>query len=212
MNSLPRLPAPPPAFAWRKRLEKIGALMPMVLLAVLLWGSVWLQRNAPQALTDKPFTKPSHEPDYFSQEFTLKTYSLQGELKSFLQGSASEHYPDTLTNYIEMPVVHTVSLSGRVSTAVAKQSLSNEDGSEIQLMGKAVLHKQGLLDQDPDMTLRSEFIHLYANTDRVVTYAPVKIERGDNRFEGQNLQADNLNQHFVLQGQVKALLVPAKQP
>jgi len=212
VNSLPRLPSQTPAFKWRNRLEKIGALMPMVLLAALLWGSVWLLRNAPQALVDAPFTKPSHEPDYFAQDFTLKTYSLQGELKSFLQGRASEHYPDTLTNYINQPVVHSVSLSGRVTTAVAKQSLSNEDGSEIQLMGKAVVHKQGLLDQDPDMTLRSEFIHLFANTDRVVTYAPVKIERGDNRFEGQSLQADNLNQHFVLQGQVKALLVPAKHP
>lgn len=212
MNSLPRLPTPPPVFEWRKRLEKIGALMPMVLLAALLWGSVWLLRNAPQALTDVPFTKPSHEPDFFAQEFTLKTYSLQGELKSFLQGRASEHYPDTLTNFIEQPIVHSVSLSGRITTAVAKQSLSNEDGSEIQLMGQAVVHKQGLLEQDPDITLRSEFIHMFANTDRVVTYAPVKIERGDNRFEGQRLQADNLNEHFVLRGQVKALLVPAKRP
>jgi lipopolysaccharide export system protein LptC len=184
----------------------------MVMLAALLWGSVWLLRNAPQALVDTPFTKPSHEPDYFAQEFTLKTYSLQGGLKSFLQGRASEHYPDTLTNHIEQPVVHSVSLSGRITTAVAKQSLSNEDGSEIQLMGQAVVHKQGLQDQDPDITLRSEFIHLFANTDKVVTYAPVKIERGNNRFEGQNLQADNLNQHFVLQGQVKALLVPTKRP
>jgi len=212
MNSLPRLPTSAQASEWRKRLEKIGALMPMVMLAALLWGSVWLLRNAPQALVDTPFTKPSHEPDYFAQEFTLRTYSLQGGLKSFLQGRASEHYPDTLTNYIEQPVVHSVSLSGRITTAVAKQSLSNEDGSEIQLMGQAVVHKQGLQDQDPDITLRSEFIHLFANTDKVVTYAPVKIERGNNRFEGQNLQADNLNQHFVLQGQVKALLVPTKRP
>jgi len=178
MNSLPRLPTSAQASAWRKRLEKIGALMPMVMLAALLWGSVWLLRNAPQALLDTPLTKPSHEPDYFAHEFTLKTYSLQGELKSFLQGRASEHYPDTLTNYIELPMVHSVSLSGRVTTAVAKQSLSNEDGSEIQLMGKAVVHKQGVLNQDPDITLRSEFIHLFANTDKVVTYAPVKIERG----------------------------------
>jgi LPS export ABC transporter protein LptC len=62
------------------------------------------------------------------------------------------------------------------------------------------------------MTLRSDFIHLFANTDKVLTYAPVKIERGDNRFEGQKLQADNLNQRFILQGQVKALLVPTQRP
>lgn len=212
MNSLQRLPPPPPLFAWRRRLDKLAAFMPLVLLAALLWGSVWLLRNAPQAELSTPTAKPTHEPDYFAQDFTLKTYSLQGELKSFLQGSSSKHYPDTLTNFIEQPVMHSVSLSGRLSTAIAKQSLSNEDGSEIQLMGQAVVHKQGLQGKDPDMTLRSEFIHLFVNTDKVLTYAPVQIERGVNRFEGQKLQADNLNQRFVLQGKVKALLVPTARP
>ena len=212
MNSLPRLSPLPPTLTWRTRLENIGAFIPMVLLAALLWGSVWLLRNAPQTKLDLPDSIPPHEPDYFAQDFTLKTYSLGGDLKSFLQGRTSEHYPDTLTNLIEQPVVHTVSQSGRITTAIAKRSLSNEDGSEIQLMGQAVVHKQGLRGHDPDMTLRSDFIHLFVNTDKVLTYAPVQIERGDNRFEGQKLQADNLNQRFVLQGKVKALLVPTARP
>jgi lipopolysaccharide export system protein LptC len=183
----------------------------MFLLAILLWGSVWLVRNAPKAQQGTIFAEPSHEPDYFAHDFTLKTYSLQGEMKSFLQGVSSVHFPDTLTNLIERPVVHSVSRSGRVTTAVAKRSLSNEDGSEIQLMGQAVVHKQGLGTQDPAMTLRSEFIHLFANTDSLVTYAPVKIERGDNRYQANSLTADNLNQRFLLHGQVKVLLVPSKR-
>lgn len=179
---------------------------------MLLWASVWLLRNAPQAIPTQIAAPPSHEPDYFASDFILKTYSLQGKLKSFLQGRTSAHYPDNLTSLIEQPVFHSVSLSGRITTAVAKQSLSNEDGSEVQLMGQAVVHKKGLSKQDPDMTLRSEFIHLFANTDKLLTHTPVKIERGENRFEGQNLNADNLNQRFVLQGRVKALLVPTQRP
>lgn len=212
MNSLARLPSPLPASVWRKRLEKTSAFIPMLLLAILLWASVWLLRNAPQAKPSQIAAPLSQEPDYFASDFILKTYSLQGKLKSFLQGRTSAHYPDTLTNLIEQPVVHSVSLSGRITTAVANRSLSNEDGSEIQLMGQAVVHKQGLSEQDPDITLRSEFIHLFANTDKLLTYAPVKIERGKNHFEGQNLKADNLNQRFVLQGRVKALLVPTQRP
>ncbi len=212
MNSLPRLPKLVPVSGWRNRLETLVAFLPMVLLAILLWGSVWLVRNAPKAVSGPVVAKTSHEPDYFANNFTLKTYSLQGELKSFLQGTSSLHFPDTLTNLIEQPVVHSISRSGRLTTAVAKRSLSNEDGSEIQLIGQAVVHKQGLATQDPAMTLRSEFIHFFANTDSLVTYAPVKIERGENRFQGNGLKADNLNQRFLLQGQVKVLLVPAKRP
>ncbi|MDP5117189.1 MAG: LPS export ABC transporter periplasmic protein LptC [Burkholderiaceae bacterium] len=212
MNSLPRLPAPLPTSGWRNRLETLVAFLPMVLLAILLWGSVWLVRNAPKVVSGPVVAKTSHEPDYFANNFTLKTYSLQGDLKSFLQGTSSLHFPDTLTNLIEQPVVHSISRSGRLTTAVAKRSLSNEDGSEIQLIGQAVVHKQGLATQDPAMTLRSEFIHFFANTDSLVTYAPVKIERGENRFQGNGLKADNLNQRFLLQGQVKVLLVPAKRP
>jgi len=212
MNSLPRLPAPVSMLGWRNRLETLVAFLPMVLLAILLWGSVWLVRNAPKAVSGPVVAKTSHEPDYFANNFTLKTYSLQGELKSFLQGKSSLHFPDTLTNLIEQPVVHSISRSGRLTTAVANRSLSNEDGSEIQLFGQAVVYKQGLGTQDPAMTLRSEFIHFFANTDSLVTYAPVKIERGENRFQGNGLKADNLNQRFLLQGQVKALLVPGKRP
>jgi len=211
MNSLPRLPSPVPSSGWRNRLETLLAFLPMVLLAFLLWGSVWLVRNAPKALSVAASAKTSHEPDYFARDFTLKTYSLQGEMKSYLQGVSSVHFPDTLTNLIERPVVHSFSRSGRLTTAVAKRSLSNEDGSEIQLMGQAVVHKQGVGTQDPAMTLRSEFIHLFANTDSLVTYSPVKIERGDNRFQANGLKADNLSQRFLLQGRVKVLLVPSKR-
>ena len=121
------------------------------------------------------------------------------------------HYPDTLTNLIEQPVVYAVSQTGRLTTASAKRSLSNEDGSEIQLFGQAVVRKEGM-GQEPALTLRSEFIHMFANTDRLVTYAPVKIERGENRFSANTLNADNLHQRFQLQGRVKALLVPQKRP
>ena len=212
MNSLPRLPAPVPTSGWRNRLETLLAFLPMVLLAILLWGSFWLVRNAPKALSGAVVAETSHAPDYFANNFTLKTYSLQGDVKSFLQGTSSVHFPDTLTNLVEQPVVHSISRSGRLTTAIAKRSLSNEDGSEIQLIGQAVVHKQGVGTQEPAMTLRSEFIHLFANTDSLVTYAPVKIERGDNRFQGNGLKADNLNQRFLLQGQVKVLLVPTKRP
>lgn len=212
MNSLPILPATVPTSGWRNRLETLLSFLPLVLLAILLWGSFWLVRNAPKALSGAVVAETSHEPDYFANNFTLKTYSLQGDLKSFLQGTSSVHFPDTLTNLIEQPVVHSISRSGRLTTAVAKRSLSNEDGSEIQLIGQAVVHKQGVGTPEPAMTLRSEFIHLFANTDSLVTYAPVKIERGDNRFQGNGLKADNLNQRFLLQGQVKVLLVPTKRP
>lgn len=211
MNSLPRLPSAPPSSVWRSTVEAALAFVPMALLAMVLWASVWLVRNAPQALQAPAAAMLSHEPDYFARDFTLKTYTLQGDMKSFLQGTSSTHYPDTLTNLVEQPVVRAVSLTGRMTTAVAKRSLSNEDGSEIQLMGQAVVHKQGM-GSEAGMTLRSDFIHLFANTDRLITYAPVSIERGDNRFQANTLKADNLNQRFVLQGQVKALLVPGKRP
>jgi len=212
MNRLPRLSSVSKTSVWRVHLEAALAWLPMALLVMLLCVSVWLVRKAPQALMPGFGVPPSHEPDYFARSFTLKVYSLDGQLKSFLQGESSVHYPDTLTNLVEKPVVYAVSHSGRLTTAVAKRSLSNEDGSEIQLIGEAVVHKEGAGTLDPPITLRSEFIHLFANTDSVLTYAPVKIERGENRFSANDLKADNLNQHFQLQGRVKAVLVPHKRP
>jgi lipopolysaccharide export system protein LptC len=211
MKSLPRLTSSTPASIWLKHLEAVVAWLPMILLLSMLWVSAWLVRNAPTALSAGLMRASSHEPDYFAHSFTLKVYSLEGQLKSLLQGESSVHYPDTLINLVEQPVVYAVARSGRLTTAVANRSLSNEDGSEIQLIGQAVVHKEGLATLEPSMTLRSEFIHLFANTDRVVTYAPVKIERGQNSFTANSLKADNLNQFFQLQGRVKAVLVPQKR-
>ena len=111
MNALPRLPSLAPASGWRNQLETLVAFIPMVLLAILLWASVWLVRNAPKAIPGAVVAETSHEPDYYANNFTLKTYSLQGGLKSFLQGVSSLHFPDTLTNLIDQPVAHSISHS-----------------------------------------------------------------------------------------------------
>ena len=68
MNSLPRLPPVAPIALWRSVLEAALAFLPMVLLAMVLWASVWLVRNAPQALQTPIAALPSHEPDYFARE------------------------------------------------------------------------------------------------------------------------------------------------
>jgi lipopolysaccharide export system protein LptC len=211
LNSLPL--ARTVVTPWQ-RLRQFGnhvfAWLPMLLLiAGLLW-SVWLVRSTP-ATDPLPAVKvPTQEADYDIRGFTLKIYDLQGQLKSSMTGVSAVHSPQTLTTLVEKPKV-LIYKQGRVTSASAHQALANEDGSEVQLMGKAVIYREPSEEAPQAFEMRSEFLHLFANTDVVQTDLPVEIKRGDNSFKANSMRADNLNQVLGMSGRVKAVLHPNKE-
>jgi lipopolysaccharide export system protein LptC len=61
---------------------------------------------------------------------------------------------------------------------------------------------------EDDMQISGEFLHFFVNTDTLVSHLPVNIVRGKNRFKADKLEADNVNQFYLLKGRVHATLVP----
>jgi lipopolysaccharide export system protein LptC len=91
--------------------------------------------------------------------------------------------------------------------------LINADGSEAQLFDKAVVvreattNKQGVLVSRTE--LQSDFLHLFSNTEEVRSHLPVVLVRGaGNRFTGDGLSYDNLDQVIQLTGRVRGTLLP----
>jgi lipopolysaccharide export system protein LptC len=60
----------------------------------------------------------------------------------------------------------------------------------------------------PQMEIRSDFLHVFANEEKVKTDKPVSIRRGSDVFDGDSLDYDNLDRVLQMQGRVHGLLLP----
>nr|WP_283254352.1 LPS export ABC transporter periplasmic protein LptC [Ramlibacter paludis] len=185
--------------------------MPVILMGVLALGTYWLARSTPAAPKATAKAAPTHEPDYFLRGFSVKTFDPAGRMKSELNGAEAHHFPDTDTTEITKPRMRSYNEHGALTLATADRALSNADGSEVQLFGHAVVTREGNDAQgkpQPKLEIRSDFLHVFANSEKLKTNKPVTLKRGDDVFEGDSLDYDNLNRVMQLNGRVKGVITP----
>jgi lipopolysaccharide export system protein LptC len=108
--------------------------------------------------------------------------------------------------------VRSVDDKGHLTTASALRGLTNEDGSEVQLMGNALVVREAPVaaggKPQPRMEYRGEFLHAFMNTEVVKSHMPVALQRGQDHFTADSLNFDNVEQTLQLQGRVRGTLVP----
>lgn len=203
--------APAVLLRLRHAWDRLAVYLPIVLMGVMAMATYWLVRNTPLTSAVELEAAPRHVPDYFMRDFSVKVFDAQGKLKSEIVGVEGRHYPDTDTLEIDQIRIRAYNAEGRLTTAQSARGLINADGSEAQLFDKAVVVREALQTKQghmlPRSELRSEFLHLYANTEIVRTHLPVELIRGANdRFTAERMTYDNLNQTLQLSGRVRGSL------
>lgn len=193
--------------------DRLAVYLPIMLMAMLAMLSYWLVRTAPLVLDPPAQRATSHVPDYQMYDFTVRVFDDQGLLKSELSGRQGRHFPDTDTVEVDGVRVRTLHANGRVTSARAERGLSNADGSEVQLMGQAVVVREAHVPArgpaQERQELRSEFLHLYADTETIRTHRPVELLRGSrDRFTAERMDYDNLDRVMRLQGRVRGEIAP----
>ena len=103
-----------------------------------------------------------------------------------------------------------------LTTARAVRGLTNADGSEVQLFGHAVIVREPFVSGglvQPEQELRSEFLHLFADTEAIRTHLPVVLLRDTHdRFAADSMDYDNLARVIHLKGRVHGEIQPRKKP
>ena len=197
----------------RRVWDRLSVYLPIVLMGLLALTTYWLVRTAPKPLAPEPEAAARHEPDYYMRDFVLKVYGADGKLKNEVIATEGRHYPDTDTLELDQPRIRTFNAQGRSTTARGVRGISNADGSEVQLFNQAVVAREaftndkGVIQERSE--LQSDFLHVFANTERVRTHLPVVIIRGVNdRFTADKMDFDNLDQLMQLDGRVRGTLIP----
>lgn len=203
---------------WRARLsrfwERISIYIPVLLMGLLALGTYWLVKNTPAAIPPVGQRVTGSEPDYYMRRFGIKTFDEAGQLKSHVSGAEVRHYPDTDTLEIDKALIRSYSINGRLTTSTGDRALTNGDGSEVQLIGNARVLREAGVDTDgrvvPRLEFKGEFLHVFANDERVKSHLPVVVTRGSDRFAGDSFAFNNLDRVVDLNGRVRAVLVPRK--
>jgi lipopolysaccharide export system protein LptC len=199
----------------REAWDRFLLYLPLACMAVLALGSYWVVRSAPPLQSKAKPRVQQHDPDYFMDGFAVKTFDANGRMRSEVLGDKVRHYPDT--QWLEIDGIHIRSFDaeGRLTTASADRGLSNEDGSEVQLLGHAVVVREGDgkpgQPDTPSLQYRSEFLHAFLNTEQLKSHKPVELQRGNDRFTADSMDFDNVGQVLQLNGRVHGTLVPTPQ-
>ena len=199
---------------WFRFWDGLLLYLPAMLMAVLALGSYWLVRTTPPIEAAPVPALRSHTPDYLMYGFSIASFDTTGRLRSVVKGTQARHYPDTQWTEIDAIHIRSFDTQGRITNASALRGLTNEDGSEVQLLGNALVVRDAdpstRPDPTPRMQYKSEFLHAFIDTEIVKSHLPVEIERGDDHFSGNTMDFDNIAQTLKLEGRVRGTLVPKK--
>lgn len=196
--------------------DQITLYFPVLLMGLLALATYWLVRSTPRVEQRQPTATVQHQPDYFMHQFSLKTFDADGKLRSEILGRDARHFPDTDTLEIEQVQIRSFNEGGDLTTATARQALTNRDASEIQLIGQALIERKATRDKNgrvrAALTFKGEFLHAFMDTERVKSHKPVELTRGQDRFTANSLDYDNRDRVMLLTGRVRGQMVPAKTP
>ena len=190
--------------------DRFVLYLPLLMMAALALATYWLVHTAPLISTAAEQRPVTHDPDYFMEGFSVRTFDAQGRVRTEILGEKARHYPDTQWLEIDAIRIKSYDVNGRLTTATANRGLTNEDSSEVQLIGNAVVVREGAVVERgptaPRMEYRGEFLHAFMTTERVISNKPVQLIRGNDRFSGNSLDYDNVEQVLQLRGRVRGTL------
>lgn len=207
--------APPLGRLWSrlgKAWERLAIYLPIILMGLMALGTYWLARNTPGPATPGAQRAAGNDPDYFMRRFSVKNFDPTGRLKSEVLGAEARHYPDTDTLEIDRPRIRAYNPRGELTLATAERALSNGDGSEVKLIGNAVVTREALPARAgasaPAMQFSGEFLHAFLAEERLKSNKPVTLTRGTDQFTADSLDYDHLHRVMELRGRVRGVLKP----
>jgi lipopolysaccharide export system protein LptC len=194
--------------------DRITIYLPIILMALMAAGTYWLARNTPALAPVVEQRAPTHDADYYLRRFSIKSFDPAGRLKNEIDGAEARHFPDTDTTEIDLPRVRSYDAQGALTVATAKRGISNGDASQVQLIGDAVVARDGTAagpGAQPHLEIRGDFLQFFMDTERISSTKPVTIKRGNDVFQADSMEYDNLGRVLDLRGRVRGVLQGAGQ-
>jgi lipopolysaccharide export system protein LptC len=193
-------------------LDRLSIYLPVLLMGVLALGSYWLLRATPEALAPAQARPVTHEPDYFMRQFSVKMFDASGVLTREVYGMEARHHPDTDSTEIDQARIRSTQPGGEFTLATAQRVLSNGEQTEFDLLGDAVVVREGGRSADgstlPRVEFRGEQLRVVTQPQHISADQPVTLLRGQDRLSADTLEHRGEEGVTVFRGRVRAQLMP----
>ncbi len=194
--------------AWPRRVrETLLAYLPVLLMALLALATWWLVKNTPVPGPERAAAPPRQDPDYTMQDFLVQRFGADGALRVQIEGTRLQHFPATDTLEIDAPRIVAHGPDGRLTEATARRAIASGDGSELQLIGDARVVRNAAPGADA-IEFRGEYLHAFANTERLRSHLPVVVTRGATVIHADGVEFDHLAQRIDFLGRMRASFAP----
>lgn len=175
-------------------------LFPIILLAVLASLSFWLQK-AVEPQEARPSGKLRHDPDAYAENFTVRRYDTNGNLRYRLSAPYLVHYPDDDSSELKSPTLTSFRPGSPDVTVTGNNAKVSAKGETVFLWENVSIVRAATPDR-PEMIARMPDLTAQPEAGYAFTNSPVEITQGQSWIKGVGAQLDNNAATFVLQSQV----------
>ncbi len=191
----------------RRGWDHIAAALSILLLAALA-GATWylallsMREDGNAAARNVP-----GEPDYFMDDAVFTRINADGEPVFRISADHMLHFPEDGSSTYEHPYLVSVDPAKPRLTVRADRGRSNADGSETLLTGDVVMVRAAT-PAEPLMTIRTERVTVFSETEIARTDRPVRIERGESVLTGVGMEFDNAARSLKVDSRVSLTWQP----
>jgi lipopolysaccharide export system protein LptC len=180
-------------------------LFPVIVLMVLAGLSFWLQSTVDRGET-KNDGKFRHDPDATAENFTVRRFGQNGQIKYRLTAPYLVHFPDDDTSELKSPILTSYRAEGSKVIVTGDHAKVTAKGETVFLWDNVVVTRPATADRQ-EMVARMPDLTAQPDAGIAFTGSPVEITQGQSWVKGVGIHIDNNTSTLVLQSQVRGLYI-----
>ncbi|MCL2525150.1 MAG: LPS export ABC transporter periplasmic protein LptC [Betaproteobacteria bacterium] len=188
-----------------------GQLFPIALAALLAGLSFWL-KNATDLDEPKRDGKQRHDPDAIAENFTVRRFDANGQVKYRLTSPYLEHFPDDDSSELRSPVLINYRQDKPPLIFSADHARITAKGETVFLWDNVNTVRAATADR-PELHARMPDLTVQPDLGTAFTNSPIEITMGQSWLKGVGAHLDNNTSTFILQSQATGVYIrPAQTP
>jgi Uncharacterized protein conserved in bacteria len=199
----------------REYLYRFIPWTPLLFLGALVALTYWL--NSQVQVMGEAGGGKAHAPDLFIKEFHAVIFDENGFPKQQLVADYAEHFMDDETIMLTAPHL-TIQNPGRPRlTVTAQQAQVSGDRDHVYLEKDVVLVREANVDDerkglaDETFTMKTEFLHLLPNENKMETKEYVELSSPSGRTESIGMELDDNSKEVKLHSSIKGSFEPIRK-
>ena len=175
-------------------------LFPVVLLILLAGLSFWLQKSV-ESDESRHDGKTRHDPDAIAENFVVRRFDKNGQVKYRLSAPQLLHFPDDDSSELQSPKLISYRPDAPSIIVMGNHAVVTSKGETVYLWDDVSTTREATFKQ-PELVARMPDLTAQPEAGTAFTNSPVEITQGRSWLKGVGAQLDNNTSTLILQSQV----------